>query len=97
MRSTLGGTVAEQKLDETAAHIRALCVESPNWSGALRGLIGVDHSRLVAGPRFDRVRLIKCCAQTSRARDERNRHSFEHRRTLYFFAVSSARFEGPNH
>jgi len=34
-------------------------------------------------------------AKTSRASDERKRHSFEHRRTLYRFAVLSACFERP--
>ncbi|MFL6825492.1 MAG: hypothetical protein ACJ8E2_03420 [Bradyrhizobium sp.] len=78
--------LAEQKLNETAAHIRALCVRHPNWNGAPGGLIGIDHSRLGASPCFDGVCLLY--AKTSCARDERKRHSFEHRRTLYCFAVA---------
>jgi mannose/cellobiose epimerase-like protein (N-acyl-D-glucosamine 2-epimerase family) len=38
---------------------------------------------------------MKPAAETSHARNERENHCFEHRRTLYCFAVASARIKRP--
>ena len=76
-------SVAEQELDEAAAHAGTLGVSRSHRNR--RGLIGIDHGGFGDGGGLDRLRLMK--SEAGDAREERKRYSFEHRRTLYCFVL----------
>jgi hypothetical protein len=86
---TLVLSVAEQELNETAAQIGAFGISRSYRRERPR--LGVDHGGLRKRRGFDRCGLMKSGAQTTCSGEERKRHSFEHRRTLYCFVMGSAR------
>jgi hypothetical protein len=81
-------SIPEQEFDETAAHVVAPGIgRSHRRGGPLHGLIGVEQGAFRARRGFNRCRLMKTDGQARRAGKQRNRHSFEHRCTLYCFVT----------
>ena len=83
-------TVAEQEFDEAAAQIRAFGIGNTLLYGLRRTLIGINDGRFGRedGLRLSRNGLLHSEAKKRRDREEREGQVFEHRRTLYCFAVA---------
>jgi hypothetical protein len=84
-------SVAEQELDEAAAHIGAFGVDRSRWLGRLlSGLIGINYGGFRRWRELDRRGLMKSGADTRCAGEQRKRDFSEHRRTLYCFVTASS-------
>src|SRR5450631_126652 len=88
---TLRLSVAEQELDETAAHIGAPGISGRRRQRPLRGLLGVNHGGFRKWCGFDRCGLMKSGTKTRCSGEERKMHSLEHQRTLHCFVMAGAR------